>query len=72
MLRFGFESVETMFTFPVADPPVVGVKSTENDALWPLFNVMGKASPLIENPVPLAAACEIVTAVPPVLVNVSV
>lgn len=39
--------------------------------LWPALMVTGVAIPLRLNPVPLIAACEIVTLVPPVLVTVS-
>jgi hypothetical protein len=42
-----------------------------NDVLWPAFNVKGKVSPLRLNPLPLAAAAEIVKLVPPEFVNVS-
>jgi len=71
MFRLGFEPVEVMLTLPLAAPLVVGEKSTVNDVLWPAVSVSGKDSPLKLNPVPLAAAAEIVRVVPPVLVSVS-
>jgi hypothetical protein len=40
--------------------------------LWPALSVSGNVSPLKLNPVPLADAAEIVSAVPPELVSVSV
>jgi hypothetical protein len=72
MLKLEFEPVEVMLTLPLAAPVAVGLKSTVNVVLWPAVNVKGKVSPLKLNPVPLAAAAEIVRLVPPVLVRVSV
>ena len=71
MLKLGFEPVEVMLTPPLAAPLVVGEKSTVKDVLWPAVNVKGKDSPLKLNPVPLAAAAEMVRLDPPVLVSVS-
>jgi hypothetical protein len=71
MLKLGFAPLEVMLTFPLAAPLAVGEKTTVNDVLWPAFRVTGKASPLKLNPVPLAAAAEMVILVPPVLVSVS-
>jgi hypothetical protein len=71
MLRLGFEPLEVMLRLPLAAPLAVGEKSTVNDVLWPAVNVTGRDSPLKLNPVPLAAAAEMVRLVPPVLVNVS-
>jgi len=71
MLKLEPEPLEVMLTLPLAAPLAVGLKSTVKDVLWPAVNVTGKASPLKLNPVPLAAAAEIVRLVPPVLVNVS-
>ena len=71
MLKLGFPPFEVTLTLPLAAPLVVGEKSTVNDVLWPAFSVKGKVSPLKLNPVPLAAAAEIVRLVPPVLVSVS-
>ena len=72
MLKLGFEPFEVMVTLPLTAPLVVGAKSTVNDVLWPAFNVRGNVSPLKLNPVPLAAAAEIVRLVPPELFRVSV
>ncbi len=71
MLKLGFEPLEVMLTLPLAAPLVVGLKSTVKDALWPAVSVTGAVSPLKLNPVPLAAAAEIVRLDPPVLVRVS-
>jgi hypothetical protein len=71
MLRLGFEPLEVMLRLPLAAPLAVGEKSTVNDVLWPAVNVTGKGSPLKLNPVPLAAAAEMVRLDPPELVNVS-
>ena len=67
----GFEPFEVMLTLPLAEPLVVGEKSTVNDVLWPAVNVKGKDRPLRLNPLPLAVAAEIVRLDPPVLVRVS-
>src|SRR5208282_2228810 len=71
MLKFESEPVEVMLTLPLAAPLAVGEKSTVNDVLWPAVKVKGKDSPLRLNPVPLAAAAEMVRLIPPVLVRVS-
>jgi hypothetical protein len=71
MLKLGFEPFEVMLTLPLAEPLVVGEKSTVNDVLWPAVNVKGKDRPLKLNPAPLAVAAEIVRLDPPVLVSVS-
>ena len=63
--------VDVMLTLPLAAPLAVGEKSTVKDVLWPAVSVTGKDSPLKLNPVPLAAAAEIVRLVPPVLVSAS-
>jgi len=59
-----------MLTLPLAAPLAVGENSTVNDVLWPAVNVKGRVSPLKLNPVPLAAAAEMVRLVPPELVSV--
>ena len=69
MLKLGFEPLEAMLTVPLAEPLVVGLKSTEKEVLWPAFSVKGKDRPLKLNPVPLAEAAEIVRLVPPELVK---
>jgi hypothetical protein len=71
MLRLGFEPLEVMVTLPLAAPLAVGENSTVNDVLWPAFSVKGKVSPLRLNPLPLAAAAEMVRLDPPELVSVS-
>jgi hypothetical protein len=63
--------LEVILTLPLADPLTVGLKVTVKEALWPAVKVKGKESPLKLNPVPLAAAAEIVRLAPPVLVRVS-
>ena len=72
MLKVEFEPLEVMLTLPLAAPLTLGENSTVNDVLWPAVNVRGKASPLRLNPVPLAAAAEIVRLDPPELFRVSV
>ena len=63
--------MDVMLTLPLAAPLAVGEKSTVKDVLWPEVNVTGKDSPLRLNPVPVAAAAEMVRLDPPVLVSVS-
>ena len=63
--------MEVMLTLPLAAPAAVGLNNTVNVVLWPAFNVKGSESPLRLNPLPLAAAAEIVTLVPPLLVKAS-
>ena len=70
MLKLGFTPLEVILTLPLAAPLAVGEKSTVKDVLWPAFNVKGTVSPLKLNPLPLAAAAEIVRLVPPELVRV--
>jgi hypothetical protein len=71
MLKFESEAVEVMPTLPLAAPLESGENVTVNDVLWPAVNVKGKVNPLKLNPVPLAAAAEMVRLDPPVLVSVS-
>jgi hypothetical protein len=71
MVKLGFAPVEVMLTLPLAAPLAVGLKRTVNDVLWPAFSVKGKVRPLKLNPLPLAAAAEIMRLAPPVLVRVS-
>jgi hypothetical protein len=59
------------FTLPLVAPLAVGEKTTVNEVLWPAVSVTGNVSPLMLNPLPLAAAAEIVRLDPPVLVRVS-
>lgn len=70
ILKLGFDPLEVMVTLPLAAPPDVGEKSTENEALWPAANVTGKDSPLKLNPVPPTLAAEMVMPVPPLLVSI--
>jgi hypothetical protein len=71
MLRLGLDPLEVMLRLPLAAPLVAGEKSTVNEVLWPAVSVKGKDSPLKLNPLPLAAAAEMVRLEPPVLVRVS-
>jgi len=71
MLKLGFKPLEVMLTLPLVAPLAVGENVTVNDVLWPAVNVKGKVRPLKLNPVPLAAAAEMVRLAPPVLVRVS-
>jgi hypothetical protein len=71
MLRGEPGASETIAKLPVTLPPAVGANFTVNDTDWFGVNVTGRASPMIEKPVPVAVACEIVTFDPPVFVNVS-
>jgi len=71
MLKLGFAPLEVMLTLPLAAPLAMGEKSTVNDVLWPAFIVKGNVRPFKLNPLPLAAAAEIVRLVPPELVSVS-
>ena len=64
-------AVDTMARVPLAEPVAVGAKITVNVTLCFGERLIGKPSPLAEKPVPLMFAPEIVTADPPVLVNVS-
>jgi len=62
---------EVMLRFPLAAPLAVGANSTVKDVLCPALNVIGTVRPFRLNPLPLTEAAEMVSAVPPVLVNVS-
>ena len=65
------DAPETIDTVPLAEPPPVGAKVTVNVTLWFEESVAGKVNPLTEKPPPLTLAWEMVTADPPVFVNVS-
>lgn len=67
-LRFGLEPSEVMAMLPVAGPDAVGVNVTVKLAFCPAARVSGALMPLMVNPVPLMAICEISTLDPPVLV----
>jgi hypothetical protein len=71
IVREEFEAFELTVIPPLELPPAFGVKATVNVTFCPLFNVIGRLSPLRLNPVPLTFACEIVNAELPALVKVS-
>src|SRR6266404_1959517 len=71
MLRVELDASERIARLPVAAPALAGANLTVNVTLWAALRVVGSVSPVIEKPAPVAFACEMVTAVPPVLVNVS-
>ena len=72
IVRVESEALEVMLRFPLAAPLAVGANDTVNDVLWPAFRVSGRVRPVKLKPLPLAEAAEMVSAVPPVLVSVSV
>ncbi len=67
----GLEALEVRVTEPLALPADEGANQTLKEALCPAVRVTGAVIPLRLKPVPLAATCEMVTLVPPVLVTVS-
>jgi len=69
--KLGFDAFEVTVTVPLDVPAEVGAYVTVNDMLCPGVNVPA-VKPETLNPVPAAAAAEIVALVPPVLVRVSV
>jgi hypothetical protein len=71
MVSGEFEAFETTDTLPLAAPATVGAKVAVNVTLWLAVRVRGRFNPLMEKPVPLTLACEMVTDAPPVLVRVS-
>ncbi len=71
MLSGEFDAFDTADRLPLAVAALVGVKVAVNVTLWFVVRVVGKVNPLIEKPVPLKFACEMVTDDPPVLVSVS-
>jgi hypothetical protein len=71
IFRVEFKASEMMARLPLTAPLAVGAKVAVNVRLWPAVRVAGNVSPVIEKPVPVTFACEIVTVVPPVLVSVS-
>jgi hypothetical protein len=71
MLRVELDASERIARFPLTAPVPVGVNLAVKVTLWPALRVAGRVSPVMENPVPVTFACEIVTAVPPVFVTVS-
>jgi hypothetical protein len=71
MLSVEFDAFDTTDRLPLAAAALAGVKVAVNVTLWFVVRVAGKVNPLIEKPVPLKFACEMVTDDPPVLVSVS-
>ena len=71
MLSGEFDAFDTTDRLPLAAAALAGVKVAVNVTLWFAVRVAGRVSPLIEKPVPLKFACEMVTDDPPVLVSVS-
>ena len=65
------DAFETIDTVPLATPALVGANVTVNVTLWFEESVAGKVNPLTEKAPPLTLAWEMVTADPPVFVNVS-
>jgi hypothetical protein len=65
-------AVDTTARVPLADPAAAGANVTVNVTRSFAASVIGIFRPLTEKPVPLTVASEIVTAVAPVLVSVSV
>lgn len=70
MLRLGFEALDAIVKFPLADPDSVGANFTAKVVLCPAFKVKGAVIPLRVKLDPLTAACEIVTLEPPEFVNI--
>jgi hypothetical protein len=71
MLKLEFEPFDVIVTVPLADPLVLGAKTTVNEVLCPAVKFKGKLRPLKLKPLPLAIAAEIVRLDPPLLVSVS-
>jgi hypothetical protein len=61
---------DTIASVVLAALAVAGAKRTVKGKLWFAASVTGTDSPLTKKPAPLTLACEMVTAVPPVLVRV--
>ena len=72
MVSVGFDAFDVIVTVPLALPAACGANVTEKVVLCEGFSVSGVVMPLSVNPVPLIDACETLTAVPPVLVRVTV
>ena len=70
--KLGFDAFDVTVTVPGNDPTEVGAKVTVKVVLCPGVNVTGGMIPEMLNPVPVAAAAEIVAFVPPVFLIVSV
>jgi hypothetical protein len=67
--RLGFDAFDVTVTVPLNVPAEVGAKVTVNDVLCPGPRTTGGVIPEMLNPVPAAAAAEIVALVPPVFVT---
>jgi hypothetical protein len=71
MLSGELDAFDPIDTVPLDEPAAVGAKVTVKVTLCPVFSVVGTVKPLRVNPLPLTEAADMVTAVPPVFVNVS-
>jgi hypothetical protein len=71
MLSGEFDAFDTTDKVALAAPAVAGVKVAVNVTLWLAVSVTGKVNPLVEKPVPVTFACEMVIVDPPVFVSVS-
>jgi hypothetical protein len=71
MLTGELDASDTTDRVPLAAPALVGVKVVVKVTLWFAARLSGKVNPLREKAPPVRFACEILTADPPVLVNVS-
>jgi len=65
------DALLVMAMLPVATPEAVGAKVAVRLRVCPALKVAGSEKPLILNPVPVTAACEMERADPPVLVRVT-
>ena len=70
-LSVGLFASEVIARFPVLLPEDVGEKIALNVVLCPAARVAGRFGPVKLNPVPVAAAAEIVTVTPPIFVIVT-
>lgn len=65
------DASEIIDSVPLDEPALVGAKVTVKVTLWVEDSVIGSVNPLTEKTAPLTLAWEMVTADPPVFVNVS-
>ncbi len=70
-LSIGLFASEVIARFPVLLPEDVGEKIALNVVVCPAARVAGRPGPVKLNPVPVAAAAEIVTVTPPAFVTVT-
>ena len=68
-VKVELEALETTVIPPLALPADCGVNTALKGTLAPGLRTKGTLSPLMLNPVPVAAACEMVTLDPPVFVS---